>query len=120
MCFDEDHGLTSLAVLIECSPILEKLELEIDIEPNHCYENETCSGILEKCPDVWLVHMKELEIQSFINLKREMEFVKFIMARSPRLKKVIIHSLVGKDEESDMLKVLLQAPRASPVQIVVK
>ncbi|KAJ0531247.1 hypothetical protein HanHA89_Chr10g0399041 [Helianthus annuus] len=83
MCFAEHHGLTFLAVLIKCSPILEKLELEIDIGHNYCYENETCSGILEKYSDVWLVHMKELEIQSFSNLKREMEFVKFILATSP-------------------------------------
>ncbi|KAJ0701459.1 hypothetical protein HanOQP8_Chr10g0379611 [Helianthus annuus] len=104
-----DHRLfTFLVVLIKCSPNLEKIVLEI------------CCGILEKYSDVRLEQMQELEIHYFSNLKHEMEFVKLIMASSPKLKKVIIHSLVEKDEESDLLKILLQAPRASPVEIVVR
>ncbi|MFS7981128.1 putative F-box domain, leucine-rich repeat domain superfamily, F-box-like domain superfamily [Helianthus anomalus] len=90
MDFADYRLFTSLLVLIKCSPNLEKIVLE------------------------------ELEIQYFSNLKHDMEFVKLIMASSPKLKKVIIHSLVEKDEESDMLKILLQAPRASPVEIVVR
>ncbi|KAM0017569.1 putative F-box domain, FBD domain, leucine-rich repeat domain superfamily [Helianthus debilis subsp. tardiflorus] len=104
-----DHRLfTFLVVLIKCSPNLEKIVLVI------------CCGILENYSDVRLEHLQELEIHYFSNLKHEMEFVKLIMASSPKLKKVIIHSLVEKDEESDMLEILLRAPRASPVEIVVR
>ncbi|MFS7981130.1 hypothetical protein Hanom_Chr10g00947361 [Helianthus anomalus] len=85
-------------------------------------ENKIYSGILEKYSDVWMEHLKELVIYNFNNSKPSMEFVKFIMYRSPKLKKVLLISSVvdEKDEELEMLKVLLQAPRASPVQIIVK
>ncbi|XP_035834293.1 uncharacterized protein LOC110886412 [Helianthus annuus] len=82
--------------------------------------NEVYSGILEKYSDVWLEHIKELVVDYFNNSKPSMEFVKFILARSPKLKKVLIGSVVEKDEEAEMLKFLLQAPRASTVEIVVK
>ncbi|KAJ0881155.1 putative F-box domain, FBD domain, F-box-like domain superfamily protein [Helianthus annuus] len=114
-----DHRLfTFLVVLIKCSPNLEKIVLEID----DCIgdDEEICCGILEKYSDVRLEHLQELEIHYFSNLKHEMEFVKLIMASSPKLKKVIIHSMVEKDKESDMLKILLQVPRASPVEIVLR
>uniref|UniRef100_A0A251TPU3 Putative FBD domain-containing protein n=1 Tax=Helianthus annuus TaxID=4232 RepID=A0A251TPU3_HELAN len=115
--FGEDHGLIFLLILIKCSPNLEKIELDID--EGIADDNETWFGILEENSDVRLEHLKELEIHRFSNLRREMELVTVILARSPKLKKVIIHSLVEKDEESDMLKILLQASRASPVEIVV-
>ncbi|KAJ0698086.1 putative FBD domain, leucine-rich repeat domain superfamily, F-box-like domain superfamily [Helianthus annuus] len=116
--FGDDHGLIFLLILIKCSPNLEKIELEIAKGIGD--DNETWFGILEENSDVRLEHLKELEIHYFRNLNHEMELVTVILARSPKLKKVIIHSLVEKDEESDMLKILLQAPRASPVEIVVR
>ncbi|KAM0017574.1 putative F-box domain, FBD domain, leucine-rich repeat domain superfamily [Helianthus debilis subsp. tardiflorus] len=116
--FGEDHGLIFLLILVKCSPNLEKIEL--DIAEGIGDDNGTWFGILEKYSDVRLEHLKELEIHYFSNLKHEMKLVTVILARSPKLKKVIIHSLVEKDEESDMLKILLQAPRASPVEIVVR
>ncbi|KAJ0531244.1 putative leucine-rich repeat domain superfamily [Helianthus annuus] len=117
MSLDDDHHLTFYAVLIKCSPNLEKIVLVAELE--YYDVNEIYSGILEKYSDVWLEHMKELVVDYFNNLKPSMEFVKFILARSPKLKKVLIGSVVEKDEEAEMLKVLLQAPRASTVEIVV-
>ncbi|KAJ0523430.1 putative F-box domain, FBD domain, leucine-rich repeat domain superfamily [Helianthus annuus] len=118
ICFVDDHGLTFLVVLIKCSPNLEKIELEID----DCIvdDNEICCGILEEYSDVRLEHLKEFEIMCFRNLKHEMEFVKFILARSPKLKKLILYSFVEKDEESDILTILSQAPRAAPEEILVR
>ncbi|KAM0017571.1 putative F-box domain, leucine-rich repeat domain superfamily, F-box-like domain superfamily [Helianthus debilis subsp. tardiflorus] len=120
MSLDGDDHLTFLAVLLKCSPNLEHIELEAETGYND--ENEIYSGILEKYSDVWMEHLKELVIYYFNNSKPSMEFVKFIMSRSPKLKKVLlISSMVDeKDEELEMLKVLLQAPHASPVEIVVK
>ncbi|KAJ0885187.1 putative leucine-rich repeat domain superfamily [Helianthus annuus] len=119
MSLDDNDHLTFLAVLLKCSPNLEHIELEAELGYND--ENEIYSGILEKYSDVWMEHLKELVIYYFNNSKPSMEFVKFIIARSPKLKKVLISSVVDeKDEELEMLKVLLQAPRASPVEIVVK
>ncbi|KAF5787907.1 putative FBD domain-containing protein [Helianthus annuus] len=82
-------------------------------------DNEICCGILEEFSDVRLEHLKELEIMCFSYLKHEMEFVKFILARSPKLKKVILYSIIVKDE-SDISTILSQAPRASPEEIVVR
>ncbi|KAI7734731.1 hypothetical protein M8C21_015438 [Ambrosia artemisiifolia] len=114
MSLDDDHHLNFLALLIKCSPNLEKIELESEMDGDEIY-----SGILEKYSDVWLEQLKELVIHYFINSKSSMEFVKFILVRSPKLKKVWIGSVVEKDEDLKMLKVLSQAPRASPVEIVV-
>ncbi|KAI3761270.1 hypothetical protein L1987_51682 [Smallanthus sonchifolius] len=101
---------------IKCSPKLEKIKLEIDWE-HEC--SEEYPVVWEEYSDVWLEHLNELEIECFSNSKPEMEFVKFILARSPKLKKVNIISTLEGSQESEMLKTLLQAPRASPVMIIV-
>ncbi|KAJ0523436.1 putative leucine-rich repeat domain superfamily [Helianthus annuus] len=121
MSLDGNDHLTFLAVLLKCSPNLEHIELEA-AELGYKDENKIYSGILEKYSDVWMEHLKELVIYNFNNSKLSMEFVKFIISRSSKLKKVLLISSVvhEKDEELEMLKVLLQAPRASPVEIVVK
>ncbi|KAJ0698085.1 putative FBD domain, leucine-rich repeat domain superfamily, F-box-like domain superfamily [Helianthus annuus] len=110
--------------LFDCLHVIEDLTIYGDtpelIAEGIGDDNETWFGILEKYSDVRLEHLQELEIHRFRNLEHEMELVTVILARSPKLKKVIIHSLVEKDEESDMLKILLQASRASPVEIVVR
>ncbi|XP_035834658.1 F-box/FBD/LRR-repeat protein At1g13570 isoform X2 [Helianthus annuus] len=117
MSLDVNGLLTFLAVLLKCSPNLEHIVLEAELGYND--ENEIYSGILEKYSDVWMEHLKELVIYNFNNSKPSMEFVKFIISRSPKLKKVLL-IVDDKDEEFEMLKVLLQAPHASPVEIVVK
>ncbi|XP_021989864.1 F-box/FBD/LRR-repeat protein At1g13570 isoform X4 [Helianthus annuus] len=110
--------------LFDCLHVIEDLTIYGDtpelIAEGIGDDNETWFGILEKYSDVRLEHLQELEIHRFRNLEHEMELVTVILARSPKLKKVIIHSLVEKDEESDMLKIFLQASRASPVEIVVR
>ncbi|KAI7750560.1 hypothetical protein M8C21_016412 [Ambrosia artemisiifolia] len=128
MSFYDVYGLTFLAVLIKNSPNLEKIELEIADGLNLCLrdEMENDSDIEEECnstvwlehlSDVWLEHLIEMRFEGFRNLEPELEFVKFILARSPKLKKLRILSDVQKDQESRMLKTLLRAPRASGVEI---
>ncbi|KAJ0718937.1 putative leucine-rich repeat domain superfamily, F-box-like domain superfamily [Helianthus annuus] len=125
MSFHDGFGLTFLAVLIKNSPNLEKIDLEIDTDsficewiryPEH-YEKYHSDVWLEHLSDVWLEHLNELKIEYISNLEPEMDFLKFILARSPKLKKVSIRSEVKKDQESGMLKTLLRAPRASAVEI---
>ncbi|KAM0058876.1 putative FBD domain-containing protein [Helianthus debilis subsp. tardiflorus] len=124
MCFVNAYGLPFLADLIKCSPNLEKIKLEINADC--CIETkgdklEEHSVNLEEYSDVWLEHLNELEIKKFCNYKSELEFVKFILARSPNLKKVILVTWMDdKDEEFEMLKILLRVPRASPVEISVE
>ncbi|XP_035834657.1 F-box/FBD/LRR-repeat protein At1g13570 isoform X2 [Helianthus annuus] len=120
------HKDCTIIELFDCLHVIEDLTIygycAHQAELGYNDENEIYSGILEKYSDVWMEHLKELVIYYFNNSKPSMEFVKFIISRSPKLKKVLLISSVvhEKDEELEMLKVLLQAPRVSPVQIVVK
>lgn len=70
---------------------------------------------LKDCSDVWLEHLKELEIVGFAARKGEMEFVKLILAKSPVLVKVriILKNKVTKDEELEIVRILLGSPRVS-------
>ncbi|KAI7728729.1 hypothetical protein M8C21_005303 [Ambrosia artemisiifolia] len=119
MCFVDGYGLPFLAVLTKCCPNLEKIKLVIDTDWNN--ENEKVSAVLEEYSDVWLEHMKVLEIDFFRNFRPELEFVKFILARSPSLRKVILLTcMVDKNTDLEILRSLLNAPCSSPVKIVVR
>ncbi|KAK1416948.1 hypothetical protein QVD17_26067 [Tagetes erecta] len=124
MCFYCGQGLTFIAVMLKFSPNLEKIKIKTDSDepynPHDCCENDVIPpNTLEKYSDVWLKHLNELEIYYMFdtNVKSVLEFVKFILARSPKLKKVNILSVLEKDEEFQVLKDLLRAPRTSPVEI---
>ncbi|KAK1422264.1 hypothetical protein QVD17_25254 [Tagetes erecta] len=111
VCFYEASALAFLLVSIKCSPNLEKIRLEINRDLT-CYAKST--AMLEEYSDVWLEHLVELEVDFFRNSKLEIEFVKFILARSPKLKKVSVNSWIcTMDEMLKMLHALLRAPRAS-------
>ncbi|MFS8031600.1 putative FBD domain, leucine-rich repeat domain superfamily [Helianthus anomalus] len=124
MCFVDGYGLPFLAVLTRSCPNLEKIKLLNNTAWDDEIESsvlEECSVLLEEYSDVWLEHLNELDIKHFEGYAPDLEFVKFILARSPNLKKVILLTdMDDKDEELELLKNLLNAPRASPVQIVVK
>ncbi|KAJ0428597.1 putative FBD domain, F-box-like domain superfamily protein [Helianthus annuus] len=124
MCFVDGYGLPFLVVLTRSCPNLEKIKLLNNTAWDDEIESsvlEECSVLLEEYSDVWLEHLNELEIKHFEGFAPELEFVKFILARSPNLKKVILLTdMDDKDEELELLKNLLSAPRASPVQIIVK
>ncbi|KAI7724940.1 hypothetical protein M8C21_005493, partial [Ambrosia artemisiifolia] len=86
MCFDGGCHLPFLLAFIKRSPNLEKIKLENDwCEKRH----EEYSVVWDEYSNVWLEHLNELKIVRFNNLKPEMDFVKFILARSPKLKNVI-------------------------------
>ncbi|KAI7724418.1 hypothetical protein M8C21_016869 [Ambrosia artemisiifolia] len=111
MWFDCGNGLAFLLVLTKCSPNLKKIKLEINFHET-CYK-EHPAVVWEEYSDVWLEHLNELEIISFGHLKQEIEFVKFILARSPKLSKVSLRSMRCEKERLEMLQALLRAPRAS-------
>ncbi|KAM0058868.1 putative FBD domain, leucine-rich repeat domain superfamily [Helianthus debilis subsp. tardiflorus] len=118
MLFHDGCGLTFVAVLIKCSPNLEKIVLEMGNDEMESDVLEEYSVTLEKYSDVWLEHLKELEISYFKHVKPVLELVKFILVRSPNLKKVRLTASVYKNEELEMLKTFKCALRASPVEIV--
>ncbi|KAM0042997.1 putative leucine-rich repeat domain superfamily, F-box-like domain superfamily [Helianthus debilis subsp. tardiflorus] len=126
MSFHHGYALTFLVVLIKNSRTWRKLRLEIDAEhylfndtdyDSDVYEEYHSDVWLEHLSNVWLEHLIELKIRDFSNLEPELEFVKLILAKSPKLKKVSIKSVVKKDQEPGMLKTLLRTPRVSAVEI---
>ncbi|KAF5758363.1 putative leucine-rich repeat domain superfamily, F-box-like domain superfamily [Helianthus annuus] len=128
MSFVEGSRLAFLLVLIRCSPNLERIKLQMALEYNgdQGYGDHEYRAVKDEYSDVWfkrlwLEHLKKLEI-SLIRSSHVIEFVKdfvkFILVRSPKLKKVSICSVVHRNQESEMLKTLLQAPRASPAVII--
>lgn len=77
-----------------------------------------CLATIFRCSVRGLEHLNELEIRGFSNLENEMEFLKFILARSPKLKKVSMYIVTNRRHGPEMLKTISQAPRASPVAVV--
>ncbi|KAI7728731.1 hypothetical protein M8C21_005305 [Ambrosia artemisiifolia] len=124
MCFVDGYGLPFLAVLTKCCPNLEKIKLKINSDWDGEIDDvvvEECAVKLKEYSDVRLEHLNELEIKYFTNLEPELEFVKFILARSPALKKVmLLTDMHDENEESEVLETLLSAPRAPLAEIVVK
>ncbi|KAJ0428599.1 hypothetical protein HanRHA438_Chr17g0805021 [Helianthus annuus] len=104
MLFHDGCGLTFVAVLIKCSPNLEKIVLEMGNDEMESDVLEEYSVTLEKYSDVWLEHLKELEIRDFEHVKPVLE---------------LGAGWVEKNEKLEMLKTLKCAPHASPVEIVV-
>ncbi|KAK9078397.1 hypothetical protein SSX86_002454 [Deinandra increscens subsp. villosa] len=114
-----NNELRFLCVLIKSSLNLEKISLQLYDSRN--YDDDAIwFGILEEYSDVWLENLIELDIGQCNNYI-EIEFVKFILARSPKLKKLrISYRAETIQEELEWLKILVQAPRVSLVEILVK
>ncbi|KAI7724941.1 hypothetical protein M8C21_005494 [Ambrosia artemisiifolia] len=105
MCLVDSYGSDLLLLLIKCSPNLERMHLEMEFDLDF-------SAINDKYSDVWLEHLNDLSI-CFGSSWLDTEFGKFILARSPKLKKVTILLTVDRKQESKLLRTLLRAPRAS-------
>nr|XP_043639683.1 F-box/FBD/LRR-repeat protein At1g13570-like [Erigeron canadensis] len=125
VCFTHSHALPFLVLVLKSSPNLEKLKLRILPEDLCSFPEDYLSYIAPKdYSDICLGHLDELEIRNFTNLETELEFVKFMLAKSPTLKRlrIYLYKKVPKDVELiKLLKVLLHSPQASPVvDIIVK
>ncbi|MFS7999899.1 putative F-box domain, leucine-rich repeat domain superfamily, F-box-like domain superfamily [Helianthus anomalus] len=106
VCLVGPHGSAFLLCLIKYSPNLEHAHLEMGWGLDF-------SAVKDEYSDVWLQHLNELDV-CFGSNELQTEFVKFILARSPKLKTVSILIVVDRKQDSKMLKTLLRAPRASP------
>ncbi|KAI7724939.1 hypothetical protein M8C21_005492 [Ambrosia artemisiifolia] len=105
MCLTDGWKLAFVLELFKCSPNLEHARLEIE------WGLKEFSAVKDKYSDIWLEHLNRLSI-CFPSSWLDTEFVKFILARSPKLKEVSI-LVVDQKQESKMLKTLKRAPRAS-------
>ncbi|KAJ0754194.1 putative FBD domain, leucine-rich repeat domain superfamily, F-box-like domain superfamily [Helianthus annuus] len=124
LCFGPSNGCAFLGVLLKCSPNLEKIKIEIETDDGYDEiesgnREEEFSLLLEKYSDVWLEHLSELEILYYRNVKLELDLLKFILARSPNLKKVKFRTwMFGSREDLKMLRTLLRPPRARPIEFI--
>ncbi|KAM0060413.1 putative leucine-rich repeat domain superfamily [Helianthus debilis subsp. tardiflorus] len=111
MCLVERYGSALLLCMLKCSPNLERMYLEME-------NGLEFSAVKDEYSDVWLERLNDLQIY-FCTDSLETEFVKFILARSPKLKKLtILTHLVDRKRKSKMLKTLLRAPCASEGVII--
>ncbi|KAJ0784288.1 putative FBD domain, leucine-rich repeat domain superfamily, F-box-like domain superfamily [Helianthus annuus] len=129
MSFMYEYGLPFLLFLIRSSPNMEKLKLRVNAD-RYCHkdpilQSQKCSSTLKGCSDILLEHLKVIEISDLwnINTKPTLDFVKFIMSKSPALKKVRIslHKGGHRDDGLQVSEVLLSSQSASPmVDIIVE
>ncbi|GJV96477.1 F-box/FBD/LRR-repeat protein-like protein isoform X1 [Tanacetum coccineum] len=125
----DEYGLKFVFLVIRRSPNLEKIELHVNNDDYLDYEMykeyQYSSDALKDCADIWLEHLKELEIRDFANLKHEMKFVKLILDRAPMLKKVRIFqryssNRIKRDKELKIVRnVLRSSPRVSPLAEII-
>ncbi|KAJ0471164.1 putative leucine-rich repeat domain superfamily, F-box-like domain superfamily [Helianthus annuus] len=115
LSFKDGYGLPFIAALIKCSPNLEKIELAMNDDEIKSVLLDEYSVTLEKYSNVWLEHLNELQIRYFTHVKPVLELTKFILARSPNLKKVslLTNEVVDKNERLEMLKTLRRSTRAT-------
>ncbi|XP_071734609.1 F-box/FBD/LRR-repeat protein At1g13570-like isoform X2 [Rutidosis leptorrhynchoides] len=121
----ESDGLRLLFFLIQCSPNLEKLCLDVDnaglglglglglgSDPEVLERYNRNPIRIDRYSNIWLNNLNEFEIRGFFNFKLHLEIVQLILVKSPVLKKVILRPLdmVTKNEYSTITKILLKSP----------
>ncbi|GJY47122.1 F-box/FBD/LRR-repeat protein-like protein [Tanacetum coccineum] len=121
--FDNSH-LPLLCHVLRSSPNLEKITLTM-YDGWHDPDKSKLESNMGDCSDIWLQNLKELNISCFDNsrfnnLEGESRFVKLILAKSPVLKKVILEVWFrDADRQLEILRPLLQSPRASPAAEII-
>ncbi|GJV60547.1 F-box/FBD/LRR-repeat protein-like protein [Tanacetum coccineum] len=114
--FTHKDVLSILVLVIKSSPYLEKLRVLDDYWDMRSRRSDSFTP--EDYSDVKLEHLNELKITDRIyrNRKRQLDFVKLILAKSPVLKKVkiFLSKEVSKKKESQISGILMGSPCTSP------
>ncbi|GJY79237.1 hypothetical protein Tco_0485038 [Tanacetum coccineum] len=117
-CFQEyaRRELPTALVNLKCISLFGTVLFDNSHLPLLCHVLRS-SPNLEK---ITLMNLKELKISRFNNLVGESRFVKLILAKSPVLKKVILEVWFrDADRHLEILRPLLQSPRASPAAEII-
>ncbi|XP_021972300.1 F-box/FBD/LRR-repeat protein At1g13570-like isoform X1 [Helianthus annuus] len=120
-----DSRRTTIVDLFKCVPMIEFLSVRFFIvtmyEDYWLDEDEMGAYTLEDYSDIMLENLNEFHILNYRDAEDELDFVKFILAKSPVLKKVGVFPCVkfDEEEESKILKSLSLSPCAAPVGEVV-
>ncbi|XP_050224279.1 F-box/FBD/LRR-repeat protein At1g13570-like [Mercurialis annua] len=110
--------VTSVFHLLRSSPNLQNLQIQFHpeaVEPSELLEAEDFLKA-EGQSDYSLNHLQGVKLQNFNSSRPEIEFVKFLLAKSPVLGTISLqpHSGMSNDEQLAILKEIIQFRRTSP------
>ncbi|XP_076909398.1 F-box/FBD/LRR-repeat protein At1g13570-like [Bidens hawaiensis] len=121
MDFRRMQGLPFLLFLLRSSPKLEKFKLQIlELPVNVDGESESSFSFThddDDFPEIWLENLQVFEVYYLYNKKPDIEFIQFIMVRSPMLNKlkIILWEELSLEEELEISHIVLGSARASPL-----
>ncbi|KAI7726295.1 hypothetical protein M8C21_014351 [Ambrosia artemisiifolia] len=113
--FEREIDLLCAYVLVTInSSTMETILMEMPHCPGEAMPPGINFDIFQDYPCFVLHRLRVITITNFLNIKTEMDFVKFILAKSPMLKEVhiVVNERVDIHDEVKMLKELLRYPRA--------
>ncbi|KAJ0445115.1 putative leucine-rich repeat domain superfamily [Helianthus annuus] len=116
LCFKKENALRSALLCITSSPNVERIIMEMHHNPTEPV-SQTAMNFFELQDYAYVIfdYLRKITITNFTNMKPLMNFVKLILTNSPMLKLIfiVIDERVAVDDEVEMLKELIQYPRAS-------
>ncbi|GKC21501.1 F-box/FBD/LRR-repeat protein, partial [Tanacetum coccineum] len=109
--FSSDKGLPFVLLLMRSSPNMENLMLEMYIEVE-----DRESFAFRDYSDIKMEKLQVVEIEGFIDFHFHINFVKFILSKSPVLKKVriILDDEVTSRKEQEISRIFKSSARVSP------
>ncbi|XP_050224284.1 F-box/FBD/LRR-repeat protein At1g13570-like isoform X1 [Mercurialis annua] len=116
--FSKLEEVTSVFHLLRSSPNLQNLQIEFYSEAVEPFELLDAEELLkaEGQSDYSLNHLQGVKLQNFNGSRPEIEFVKFLLAKSPVLGKISLqpHSGISNDKKLAILEEMIQFRRTSP------
>ncbi|XP_050224312.2 F-box/FBD/LRR-repeat protein At1g13570-like [Mercurialis annua] len=120
--FSKLEEVTSIFHLLRSSPNLQNLQIEMyseaganAVKPSELLDAEHLAKA-EGQSDYSLNQLQEVKLQRFYGSRPEVEFAKFLLAKSPLLKTLSLqpHEGMSKDEQLALLKEIIRFRRSSP------
>ncbi|KAI8527416.1 hypothetical protein RHMOL_Rhmol12G0073400 [Rhododendron molle] len=115
ICFGEQDEVFVLICLIKSSPNLEKITIKAFPGATSAIPIDLDFSEVHGCSDVSLNQLREVDMKNVFGTKPELEFIKFLLAKSPMLDTMLIK--LKSDSVADELRIvkeLTRLRRASP------
>ncbi|KDP20236.1 hypothetical protein JCGZ_08635 [Jatropha curcas] len=115
LCFGELKEVSCTLCLIRSSPFLQKLKIYVFNEQNEDSMDVVELLEVQKHSNILQHQLQEVEMKAFVGTKPQMEFVKFLLSKSPLLQRMHIHpcNTMNIAEEVRILKEITRYRRAS-------
>ncbi|XP_050222753.1 F-box/FBD/LRR-repeat protein At1g13570-like [Mercurialis annua] len=117
VCFSSLEEVISVFHLLRSSPNLQNLQIEMCSEAVKPSEQEAEEFLkAEGQSEYSLNQLRKAKLQKFNGSRPEVEFVKFLLAKSPVLETISLqpHEGMSNDEQLAILKEIIQFRRTSP------